>query len=75
MFRPGEHHVLEQMRESGVSGFFVGSAHVIPDVDGNDRQPLIGRQNDLEPVVELVLGERYGRRGCRVRRRRIRRDE
>ena len=73
MLRPGEHHVLEQMRKARSRRLFVRGADVIPEVHRNDRQALIRRKNHFETVVEMVLGERDRRRRGDVGFRRIRR--
>jgi hypothetical protein len=33
-----EHEVLEEMREAGLPGRFVPGAHVVPEVDADDRR-------------------------------------
>jgi hypothetical protein len=52
-----EHHVFKEMSEAGVAYGFVGGAHVVPDIDGDEREAVIFGQNDLKAVVELVFLE------------------
>ena len=52
--RPGEHHVLEQVREAGAPGHLVLRSDVIPDVHGDGRRRAIDRQHDVQPVRQRV---------------------
>ena len=53
-----EHHVLEEMRDSGDAGTFVDRPHS-SDPPGRDiRIAGTGYQQDLESVLELVLDDR-----------------
>ena len=67
VLRPLEHHVLEEVREAGAAGRLVHRADVVPDVHGDERQPLILGKDHLEAVGERVLLE--GNRRQRRRRR------
>ena len=55
---PGEHHVLEQVREPGASRQFVLRANVIPDVHGDSRSRVVGRQDDRQTVRQRVRFKR-----------------
>ena len=86
VLRPLKHHVLEQMRETGAPRLFVGGADVVPEVDGDERQPVVLRQDHAQPVwqrIRFVLdvgdigrSPGPGRRGLRQneRHRKGRRD-
>ena len=50
VLRALEHHVLEQVREAGAPGGLVGRTDVVPDVDRDERQAVIFREDHLEPV-------------------------
>ena len=50
VLRALEHHVLEQVREAGAARHLVGRADVVPEVDRDQRQPLVLREDDLEAV-------------------------
>ena len=50
-----EHHVLEEVRETGAARALLHWPHVIPDVDGDDRELVIFVQEDLEAVAQLVI--------------------
>jgi hypothetical protein len=67
MRRTFEHQVLEEMRESGMAGALVFSAHVIPDLQVNHRNLVVFEQNHLEAVRECVGGEIKFRRANRGR--------
>ena len=58
VLRALEHHVLEQMRETGAARLFVRRADVIPQVHGDHRQPLVPAQDHVEAVRQRVLLER-----------------
>ena len=62
----GEHHVFEQVRETGADGHLVLRADVIPDVDRNCRRRAIDRKNQCETVRKFVRLERNFelRHGC-----------
>ena len=68
VLRALEHHVLEEVREPGASRLFVGRTDVIPEIHGDERQPVILRQDDLEPVRQRELLEFERRRRRRFRR-------
>ncbi len=57
VFAAGEHHVLEQMRETALPRRLIRGAHVVPDVDRDLRQPVIFAEDHRQPVRELVLLE------------------
>ena len=57
VLRALEHQVLEQVREAGVARALVLRTDVIPDVDRDDRAGVIFVEQDVESVVERVLGE------------------
>ena len=57
VLRPFEHQVLEQMREACPARMLVLGSHVIPDIDGNHRQPTIFVNDHAKAVRERVLGE------------------
>ena len=50
VLRALEHHVLEEVRESGPSRLLVLRADVIPELDVHDRGRMIFRQHDVMPV-------------------------
>src|SRR5204862_2452461 len=56
-----EHHVLEQVRESGLALDLVLRADVVPEVDRHDRSEPIDRDDQAEPIGEALVGERHGR--------------
>jgi hypothetical protein len=37
-----KHHVLEEVREAGLSRFLVPAADVVPEVDRHDRRAIVG---------------------------------
>ena len=86
VLRALKHHVLEQMRKAGAAGLLVGGADVIPEVDGDERQPVVLRQDHPQPIrqrerFELDVGDvsrgarrRRGGLGQDSRRRKRRRD-
>ena len=41
VLRAFEHHVLEQVGETGAPGALVGRADVVPEIDGDQRQPVV----------------------------------
>ena len=41
VLRALEHHVLEEVREPGAARLFVGRPYVIPEVHGDERQPVV----------------------------------
>jgi hypothetical protein len=47
-----EHQVLEPVRELLPVGGLVLAAHVVPDVDRDDRRLAVGVHDDGEPIVE-----------------------
>ena len=52
--RAFEHHVLEQMGETGLAGLLVLRAHVVPKIDVRDRELVVLVQDDLKAVRESV---------------------
>jgi len=72
VLRPVEHHVLEQVREAGPSGLLVRRSHVVPDVHRNERQTMVFREDDLQPVGQGVLLEGDIRNIGDARRRALR---
>jgi hypothetical protein len=62
VFRTLEHHVLEQVRETGAPRPLVLRADVVRQVDVDDRRRVILRQDDPQPVRQgrhLVLQLRW----------------
>jgi hypothetical protein len=55
VLRSGEQHVLEEMREPRAAGSLVLRAHVVPDVDCDERSGVIFVQDDAETVREAVV--------------------
>jgi PadR family transcriptional regulator PadR len=55
VFRRLEHHVFEQMCEAGTADLLIGRADVVPQIHGDQRQPVILRQDHIEPVWQRVL--------------------
>ncbi len=53
-----EHHVLEEVRETGLARLLVLAADVVPQVDGHHRRPLVRREDHAETVVETVALDR-----------------
>ena len=51
-----EHEVLEEMGETGLAGFFVFGADVIPGVDGDDGSFVVFVDDDGETVGEDEFG-------------------
>ena len=49
-----EHHVLEQVRETGPAWFFPAGANVVQHRNCGDGIRSVLVEDDLEPVVELV---------------------
>ncbi len=70
VLRALEHQVLEEVRETGLSGGLVGRADVIPDADRDDRRLVVFADDDREPVRQRERRERdvdrVGRRGRRI---------
>ena len=66
VLRTLEHHVLEQVREAGAARDLVQRTDVVPDVDGDDRQPVIDMEDDLHSIWQRVLlvGDVELRRGA-----------
>ena len=65
VLRPLEHEVLEEVRETALSGPLVGRADVVPDVHPDDRSAVVLGEDDGEAVRQLILLERYaGNVGC-----------
>ena len=70
VLRALEHHVLEEVRESGTARLLVLRADVVPDLSVNDRRRMIFEEHDLETVRQRrhrVIQLR--RPDCRVRER------
>jgi hypothetical protein len=57
VLRALEHHVLEQVREPGAPGIFVGWSHVVPQVHGHHGEAALLAQDHLEAVRQRVLLE------------------
>ncbi len=55
MLRAFEHHVLKQMREAGAARPLIQRPHVIPEVDGDERQPVIFMRDHRQAVGQRVL--------------------
>jgi hypothetical protein len=55
VFAALEHQVFEQVREAGAAGRFVLAAHVIPDVDRDDRRLAIGMHDHAQAVGQGEL--------------------
>jgi hypothetical protein len=58
VLRALEHHVLEQVREAGAAGVFVGRSDVIPEVHRDEREPVVLGEDDSQPVgkgIHLVF--------------------
>ena len=56
--RPGEHDVLEQVREPRAAGQLVLGPDVVPEVDRHGRRRAVGGQNDRQAVRKRVAFER-----------------
>ena len=56
IFAAAEHQVLEEMGETGVAGFFVLGADMIPGVDGDDGGLVVFVDEDGEAVMENEFG-------------------
>src|SRR5208283_4476174 len=52
-----EHHVFEQVSESGSTGPLISRANVVPEVEGHHRQSMIFTQDDLKSVAKLIFLE------------------
>jgi len=52
-----EHHVLKKVGESGKPGPFIGRAHVVPDINRDQGQAVVFRQNQIEAVRQPILLE------------------
>ena len=52
-----EHHVFEQMGETGTARLLVLAAHVVPHVHRRHRNVVILVEDDLQPVVQVVFLE------------------
>ena len=50
-----EHEVLEEVREAGPAGLLVARANHVPDVYGDDRRQVVGRDDHAQAVVERAL--------------------
>ena len=50
-----EHHVLEEVCEARAPGALVQRPHVIPEIDGNQRQPVVLVRNYCQAVRQRVL--------------------
>jgi hypothetical protein len=61
--------MLEKMRQSEPPRSFVPCSHVNPQFDGYLSLGIVGSEDDVEPVLELVPGPLNGNwRGLRCRR-------
>ncbi len=63
-----EHHVLEEVGESGSSLSLVARADVVVDGDREDRRGVVLGDDDAQPVGERGVGE-LGWGGVEPRRR------
>ena len=59
--RAEEQHVLEQVRHAGLAVVLVARADAVGDRDRRGRLARVGEEDDLEPVVERVLGHALDR--------------
>jgi hypothetical protein len=50
VFGAFEHQMLEEMRETSAAGTLVLRADVVPEIDGNHRQPVIFVHDHVEAV-------------------------
>ena len=58
IFAAAEHQVFEEVGETGLAGFFVFGADVIPGVDGDDGSFVVLVDQDGEAVIEDKFGVR-----------------
>ena len=56
VLRTLEHHVLEQMRETGVAGLIPGT-HLDPDLERHHRRAMIFEQIDFESIGKQRLAK------------------
>ena len=56
VLRALEHQVLEEVRKPGAPGRLVLRSHVIPEVDRDDRTGMIFVDQDVEAVLETMMG-------------------
>ena len=63
-----EHQVLEEVRETRAVGTLVLAADVVEHVAGNDRDRVVGREDDVQAVGQVVLGELHAPGGHPGRR-------
>jgi hypothetical protein len=49
--------VFEQVGEAGSPRIFVRGADVVPEIHGNERQPMVFRQDHFEAVWQRVFLE------------------
>ncbi len=70
VLRALEHHVLEQVGETGAPRLFVGRPDVIPEIHRDQRQPVILGEDHVEPVGQRVFFEVDFRDVARLLRRR-----
>jgi hypothetical protein len=50
--------MLEEVGESGLARSLVSRTDAIPEVHGHDGDGPIGRENDLEPIVQAMTLDR-----------------
>src|SRR5205814_224559 len=55
--RPLEHHVLEEVGEARAAERLVPRPDPVPDLEGDDRAPVVLLQEDAEAVVEARLDD------------------
>jgi hypothetical protein len=55
MLRALEHHVLEEMSETGASSTLVCGPDVIPQVYRNERKAVVLGEDDLEAILQGVF--------------------
>ena len=61
-----EHQVLEEVREPRAVGPLVLAADVVEHVAGDHRRGMVGREDDVQAVGQVVLGE-FDPRGAQPR--------
>ncbi len=63
-----EHQVLEKVRDTGFAGRLVGGPDLVPHHVGDDRDAVIGNDDDFEPVREREVRDvEFIRSGLRRR--------
>jgi len=54
-------HVLQQVSHAGFAVAFEAGADHVSNVDRHGGLGGIGKQDDVEPVIELILGDAFDR--------------